>query len=153
MGRDRLHQRFDVRPADGSDGAAGTRLGRRATAPRNSGSRRGTRSTASSRYGSARSICETVLARCAKGGVPASLIFSIADIFEDPQYRARGNIQMTDSRIGEIAVPGVVPRLSATPGEISWLGEGLGEQNQAVFEGLLELDGQQIETLREQGVI
>jgi crotonobetainyl-CoA:carnitine CoA-transferase CaiB-like acyl-CoA transferase len=33
--------------------------------------------------------CETVLARCADGGVPASLIFSIADIFEDPQYRAR----------------------------------------------------------------
>ena len=38
---------------------------------------------------------ETVLALCSKGGVPASLIFSIADIFEDPQYRARGNIQMT----------------------------------------------------------
>ena len=48
---------------------------------------------------------ETALARCARGGVPASLIYSIADIFEDPQYSARGNIKMTDSRAGAIAVP------------------------------------------------
>jgi crotonobetainyl-CoA:carnitine CoA-transferase CaiB-like acyl-CoA transferase len=95
----------------------------------------------------------TVLSRCAEFDVPASLIFSIADIFEDPQYRARENIKMTESRIGSLAVPGVVPRLSATPGEIRWLGEGLGAQNQAIFEGLLGLDGQEIETLRERGVI
>ena len=37
-----------------------------------------------------------------------------------------GNIQMTDLRAGEIAVPGVVPRLSSTPGEIRWLGAGIG---------------------------
>jgi crotonobetainyl-CoA:carnitine CoA-transferase CaiB-like acyl-CoA transferase len=96
---------------------------------------------------------KTVLARCAEFEVPASLIFSIGDIFEDPQYRARENIKMTPSRIGSLAVPGVVPRLSATPGEIRWLGEGLGAQNQAIFEGLLGLDGQEIKTLREQGVI
>jgi crotonobetainyl-CoA:carnitine CoA-transferase CaiB-like acyl-CoA transferase len=48
---------------------------------------------------------ETVLKRCAEGGVPASLIYSIADIFEDPQYRARGNIKTTESRIGALAVP------------------------------------------------
>jgi crotonobetainyl-CoA:carnitine CoA-transferase CaiB-like acyl-CoA transferase len=95
----------------------------------------------------------TVLSRCAEFDVPASLIFSIADIFEDPQYRARGNIRMTESRIGDLAVPDVVPRLSATPGEIRWLGEGLGAQNQAIFAGLLGLDGQEIEALRERGVI
>ena len=39
---------------------------------------------------------EIVLARCAKGGVPSSLIYSIADIFEDAQYRARRNIQMKE---------------------------------------------------------
>jgi crotonobetainyl-CoA:carnitine CoA-transferase CaiB-like acyl-CoA transferase len=95
----------------------------------------------------------TALSRCAEFDVPASLIFSIADIFEDPQYRARGNIRMTESRIGDLAVPDVVPRLSATPGEIRWLGEGLGAQNQAIFAGLLGLDGQEIEALRERGVI
>jgi crotonobetainyl-CoA:carnitine CoA-transferase CaiB-like acyl-CoA transferase len=96
---------------------------------------------------------ETVLARCAEGDVPASLLFSIADIFEDPQYRARGNIRMTDSRIGELAVPGVIPRLSQTPGEIRWLGEGLGAQNEDVFAGLLGLDGTEIARLRDDGVI
>jgi crotonobetainyl-CoA:carnitine CoA-transferase CaiB-like acyl-CoA transferase len=69
---------------------------------------------------------EIVLARCAKGGVPSSLIYSIADIFEDAQYRARRNIQMKESRVGAIAVPDVVPRMSSTPGEIRWLGEGIG---------------------------
>ena len=59
-----------------------------------------------------------VLARCAAAGAPASLIYSIADIFEDPQYRARGNIRLTESRIGDLAVPEVVPRLSGTPGAI-----------------------------------
>jgi crotonobetainyl-CoA:carnitine CoA-transferase CaiB-like acyl-CoA transferase len=80
--------------------------------------------------------------------VPASLIFSIADIFRDPQYRARGNIRMTKSRVGEIAVPGVVPRLSETPEEIRWLGEGLGAQNEDIYRGLLELSSVEIDDLR-----
>jgi crotonobetainyl-CoA:carnitine CoA-transferase CaiB-like acyl-CoA transferase len=60
---------------------------------------------------------------------------------------------MTDSRAGEIAVPGVVPRLSETPGEIRWLGAGLGAQNEEIYKGLLELSGAEIEDLRISGVI
>lgn len=97
--------------------------------------------------------CETVLARCAKGGVPASLIFSIADIFDDPQYRARGNIKMMDSRVGAIAVPDVVPRLSETPGQIRWLGESLGAHNDEIYKDLLELTSAEIDDLRISGVI
>jgi len=96
---------------------------------------------------------KTVLARCAEGGVPASLIYSIADIFEDPQYRARGNIKMTESRAGELAVPDVVPRLSATPGEIRWLGEGLGAQNEEIFRDLLGLKDSELRQMRDDGVI
>ena len=95
----------------------------------------------------------TVLSRCAEFDVPASLIFSIADIFEDPQYRARGNIRVTESRIGELAVPDVVPRLSATPGEIRWLGNGLGAQNDEILKNLLGLGSGEIDQLRERGVI
>jgi crotonobetainyl-CoA:carnitine CoA-transferase CaiB-like acyl-CoA transferase len=97
--------------------------------------------------------CETVLARCEAAGTPAGLIYSIADIFEDPQYRARGNIRTVDSRIGDLAVPGVVPRLSATPGEIRWLGEGLGAHNDEVLRDVLGLDEREIGELRAQGVI
>jgi crotonobetainyl-CoA:carnitine CoA-transferase CaiB-like acyl-CoA transferase len=96
---------------------------------------------------------QVVLARCAKFGAPASLLYSIADIFGDPQYRARGNIRLTESRIGDLAVPEVVPRLSDTPGEIRWLGEGLGAQNMEVFGGLLGLDSDDLGALREQGII
>jgi crotonobetainyl-CoA:carnitine CoA-transferase CaiB-like acyl-CoA transferase len=96
---------------------------------------------------------KTVLARCSEGGVPASLIYSIADIFDDPQYRARGNIAVTESRAGEIAVPGVVPRLSATPGEIRWLGEGIGARNGEIFRDLLGLEEADLRQLRDDGVI
>jgi crotonobetainyl-CoA:carnitine CoA-transferase CaiB-like acyl-CoA transferase len=96
---------------------------------------------------------DTVLALCSKGGVPASLIFDIADIFEDPQYRARGNILTVNSRIGDLAVPNVVPRLSATPGEIRWLGNGLGAQNDEILKNLLGLDSGEVSLLREQGII
>jgi crotonobetainyl-CoA:carnitine CoA-transferase CaiB-like acyl-CoA transferase len=95
----------------------------------------------------------TILSACEKFDVPASLIYSIADIFEDPQYRARGNIRTTASRIGDIAVPEVVPRLSETPGEIRWLGEALGAQNDEVFEGLLKLTKEEVQQLRRDGVI
>jgi hypothetical protein len=79
---------------------------------------------------------------------------SIEDAIEqNPQYRARENIKMTVSRIGSLAVPGVVPRLSATPGETRWLGEGLGAQNEEILQGLLGLDGEEVRTLRAQGVI
>jgi len=96
---------------------------------------------------------ETALKRCAEGGVPASLIYSIADIFEDPQYRARGNIKMTESRAGAIAVPDVIPRLSATPGKIHWLGEAIGAQNDEIFRDLLGLKEDELSEMRDQGVI
>src|SRR5580704_5382091 len=95
----------------------------------------------------------TVFARCAEADAPAGLIYSIADIFEDPQYRARGNIKLTDSRIGPIAVPDVVPKLSATPGEIQWLGEAIGAQNEEIFRDLLGLKDHELSEMRDQGVI
>lgn len=96
---------------------------------------------------------EVVLARCAKDGVPSSLIYSIADILEDTQYRARRNIQMKESRAGAIAVSDVVPRLSSTPGEIRRLGEGIGAQNEKIFRDLLGIQDDDLKQLRGDGVI
>lgn len=97
--------------------------------------------------------CAQVLERCEKAGAPASLIYSIADIFEDPQYQARRNVHMSDSRIGSLAVPNVVPKLSATPGEVRWLGEALGAHNEEILCGLLGLDRGELEELRTLGII
>jgi crotonobetainyl-CoA:carnitine CoA-transferase CaiB-like acyl-CoA transferase len=63
---------------------------------------------------------QTAPERCAKSGLPASLIYSIADIFEDAQYRARGNTKMTDARVSPLAVD-AVPRLRAPPGKSAGL--------------------------------
>ena len=97
--------------------------------------------------------CADVIARCDAAGTPASLLYSIADIFADPQYEARENIRTLDSRVGAVAVPGIVPKLSATPGEINWLGEGLGAHNEAILCGLLGLSGDELEKLRAEDVI
>ena len=60
--------------------------------------------------------------------IPSSPIYSIADISADPQYESRGDLaHVTHPRLGEIRMPSVVPRLSATPGRIARLGRDLGE--------------------------
>jgi crotonobetainyl-CoA:carnitine CoA-transferase CaiB-like acyl-CoA transferase len=92
---------------------------------------------------------QTALERCAKSGLPASLIYSIADIFEDAQYHARGNTKMTDARVSPLAVPDAVPRLSSAPGEIRWLSEGLGAHNDEISQDLLGVEdrrNKQVET-------
>lgn len=62
-------------------------------------------------------------------------INSIAEIVEDPQFQARGMIvRQPDERFGDLAVPGIVPKLSATPGAIKWLGRARpGTDNEAVL--------------------
>lgn len=97
---------------------------------------------------------DEVLARCEQFQVPCGPVYGIDEIFEDPQYAARENIKtMQDARIGELAVPNVVPRLSATPGGIDWLGPDLGQHNDDIYRGLLGLDTEQLATLREEGAI
>jgi len=86
--------------------------------------------------------------------VPASRINSIAELFADPQIIARENIvRVADSRIGPLAVPGIIPKLSLTPGRIEHLGPNLGEANAAIYGGWLGLSDAEIEELRVKGVI
>jgi len=85
--------------------------------------------------------------------VPSGRIYSIEDIVRDPQYQARGVIEETTLDDGsKLAIPAVVPRLSATPGGTKWLGPTLGEHTQEVLADL-GYDEQTIQRLRDQGVI
>lgn len=94
-----------------------------------------------------------VTAKCGAADVPLGPLHTIADIFKDPQYAARGNIERVASRIGELAVPAVIPRLSATPGRIRWLGAGVGEHNADVLQSLLDLTDAEVTMLAAEGVI
>jgi len=95
-----------------------------------------------------------MLLMCEEAQVPCGPVYSIDEIFEDPQYAARGNILwMKDERVGELPIPNLVPRLSDTPGRVNWLGPSLGEHNDEVYKGLLGMAEEEIRTLGEAGVI
>ena len=72
--------------------------------------------------------------------VPATRIFTIADIFGDPHYRARGAIvEAPDEELGGIAMANVVPRLSDTPGAVRHAGHRIGQDTRRVLAELLGL--------------
>ncbi len=66
--------------------------------------------------------------------VPNGKIYSIADIVRDPQYLARQMIRQFTLEDGTpLKLPGIVPRLSDTPGDIDWIGPGLGAHTEEVL--------------------
>lgn len=97
---------------------------------------------------------DEVLRLTREGGVPCAQIYSIRDIFEDPQYAARGNLlHVTDPRVGELVLPAPVPRLSRTPPTFRHAGRALGADNAAVYGTLLGLTGEEIRAHVAAGVI
>lgn len=87
-----------------------------------------------------------------EAGVVCGPIYTIADIFADPHFQAREMIvPMEDPEIGEMAVPGLVPRLSETPGHLQWTGPARpGQHNQEVLRDLLGLSDEEIVALNEE---
>ena len=95
-----------------------------------------------------------LLQMCEKAQVPCGPVYAIDEIFQDPQYQARGNIlRVMDERLGSLAIPNLVPRLSDTPGEVRWLGPSLGEHNAEILEGRLGLTTDEMARLRGSGTI
>jgi len=97
--------------------------------------------------------CDEALEVCRAAEVPSGQLMSIADIFEDPQYQHRGTIVEVPSRIGPLAVPGTLPTLSDTPGEIRWLGPALGADTDIVLSEVLHRTVAEIAALHHQGVV
>ena len=95
-----------------------------------------------------------ILALCLSEEVPAGKVNSIADIFADEHFAARGNLARVPAEgVGEVVVPGVIPRLSATPGRITHLGPALGDATLEVLTTLLGVGADELQRLREQRVI
>ncbi|MDX9706863.1 MAG: CaiB/BaiF CoA-transferase family protein [Azospira sp.] len=94
-----------------------------------------------------------VLATLAEAEVPASRIHSVADMFADPQYLAREMLRTVTLPDGRACrMPGIVPRLSATPGDAGGIGPALGEHTDTVL-ARLGYDAAAIAALRAAGVI
>jgi crotonobetainyl-CoA:carnitine CoA-transferase CaiB-like acyl-CoA transferase len=88
-------------------------------------------------------------------GVPAGLVATMADIFADPQFRAREMLVETeDDELGPYTTPGVVPKLSQTPGEVRWSGRPRpGADNEEVYPALLGTSPDELAELRREGVV
>jgi crotonobetainyl-CoA:carnitine CoA-transferase CaiB-like acyl-CoA transferase len=95
--------------------------------------------------------CQRVLDDC---GVPASKVLSTSDIVNDEHYAARRQVLAVGSHDhGELLQPGIVPRLTGTPGRVKSVAPKLGEHNEEVFCGLLGLPSLELERLVRMGVV
>ena len=96
---------------------------------------------------------ERVLEVLAEAQVPSGKIYSIADIVSDAQYQARDMIRQATLPDGTtLRVPGVVPKLSDTPGEFEWVGPELGEHTDEVL-ARIGYSAAEIAALRERKAI
>ncbi|MFC7154229.1 CaiB/BaiF CoA transferase family protein [Halomarina halobia] len=81
-------------------------------------------------------------------------VYDIADIFEDEQYAARGDIvEVDDPDVGPLKTAATVPKFSRTPGAVEHAGAGHGEHNEEVFLGELGLDEATYADLRDRGIV
>ncbi len=95
-----------------------------------------------------------VLAALDKASVPAGRIYTVADIAADPHYKARGmldTVRMDDGT--DLAVPGIVPKLSRTPGRHRRNAPiAVGQDSDAVL-AEIGLTPEQVQALRERGLV
>ncbi|MBC8748400.1 MULTISPECIES: CaiB/BaiF CoA transferase family protein [Paraburkholderia] len=96
---------------------------------------------------------EDVLTALERAEVPAGRIYSVADIVADPHYQARDMVLQTQLPGGaSVKMPGIVPKLSNTPGEVRWPGPTLGEHTVSVLSEL-GFANDDIERLRRGGAV
>jgi crotonobetainyl-CoA:carnitine CoA-transferase CaiB-like acyl-CoA transferase len=96
---------------------------------------------------------EEVLAEMERAEVPAGRIYTAADIVRDPHYAARGMVEQIMASDGEpLKVPGIIPKLAATPGGIRTQAPKLGEHTDEVLRAIGFSAGE-IAALREKRVI
>ncbi len=97
---------------------------------------------------------DQVIETLQRSAVPVGKSFTAADIVQDLHYRAREMLDERDLPSGgpRVTIPGIVPKLSVTPGETRWLGPELGEHTNQVLTDL-GFNEEVLATLREQGVV
>ena len=96
---------------------------------------------------------DQVLAALEAAEVPAGRIYSVADIVSDPHYQARDMLLKAELPGGvSVKMPGIVPKLSETPGAVNWQGPALGQHTDDILTGL-GLTEADIQRLKTSGVV
>jgi crotonobetainyl-CoA:carnitine CoA-transferase CaiB-like acyl-CoA transferase len=97
---------------------------------------------------------EKALAELKAADIPHSPIMSMADIFADPHFRARDMIiDVPDDTLGALPQPGVVPKLSLTPGQVRHSGTTMGRHTDEILSGVLGMSAAEIAQLRAEKVV
>ena len=94
-----------------------------------------------------------VLAILEAAAVPSGPIHSVADMFADPHYRARGLFEQVEVGGRPLALPAIAPKLSKTPGRTDWPGPEIGAHTEEVLSEVLGLNRKEIAALRAAGVV
>lgn len=81
--------------------------------------------------------------------VPGGPIYSVADMFADPHFNARGLFEEVKVDDGSLRVPAILPKLAATPGQTRSAGPKLGEHTDEVLREILQLSPERIRALRD----
>lgn len=101
----------------------------------------------------ARHDSKEIIAILDKAKVPCATLYTAEDILNDKHYRARDMIETHTLSDGTAAhMPGVVPKLSATPGKTRWLGPDLGAHNEEIL-AELGLTSEDCQKLKNAGVM
>ncbi|CRX65128.1 CaiB/BaiF CoA-transferase family protein [Acinetobacter baumannii] len=96
---------------------------------------------------------DEVLQQLEQAEVPSGRIYSVADMVNDPHFNARDMLLSTELPDGQVVkMPGIVPKLSETPGQVKWRGPELGEHTESVLRQY-GYQAEEIESLRVSGVV
>ena len=75
-----------------------------------------------------------VIAALEAADVPVGPIYNVADMMADPHYQARGLFEETPTPLGNIKLPAILPKLSATPGSTEWAGGPVGTHTEEILQ-------------------
>ena len=99
-------------------------------------------------------MVDQIMALLEKHRVPCGRVNTARDIVKDPHVRAREMlVDMAYPGVGTVPLPGIPVKLSETPGKIETRAPGLGEHNEVVYSQLLDLTGQELESMKNAGII
>ena len=88
-----------------------------------------------------------------EASVPASPIYTVEDMMQDPHFRSRGLFERVEVNGNPLEIPALTPKLSATPGRTDWAGTDAGSHNSEILGARLGLTDEELDDLRQSGVI
>ena len=91
--------------------------------------------------------CEAIMQALEQARVPAGPIYNVADMFNDPHYRARGLFEQVEVNGKPLEIPAIIPKLSGTPGSTQWPGPGENSHREEVLKDILGLSDEMIKRL------